>query len=319
MGIARKVAGQLGIPFYAINAQDSFRDTVVEYFLEGYKAGETPNPCLACNRHIRWEFLLNRALAIGADYMATGHYARLMRKTEAPIQLHEAKDLQKDQSYVLSVLEQDQLKHALFPLGDYTKSQVRTFAAELKLPAAESKESQDLCFLAGEDYRDFLKRHAPELSVQGDIRNLSGEKLGEHSGLAHFTIGQRKGLGISSPSPLYVLNKEGKSNTLIVGKRDELGDQIINVKNINWIAGSPPDGEFLAQAKIRYKAKKAHALVKVIGQTEANIHFEVPQFGATPGQAAVIYQDTQVVGSGLISATHFRKSSDAISASEAVA
>ena len=178
MGIARQVAGQLGIPFYAVNAQESFRNTVVEYFLDGHKSGLTHNPCLACNRHIRWEFLLERALALGADYMATGHYARVEHKAGEPVRLFEAADKHKDQSYVLSVLGQHQLKHALFPLGGFTKPEVRQIARELNLPAAQSKESQDLCFLAGEDYRIFLDRHVPGIAVPGPIVNNAGESLG---------------------------------------------------------------------------------------------------------------------------------------------
>ena len=313
MSIARKVAGQLDIPFYAVNAQESFRNTVVEYFLDGYKAGVTPNPCLACNRHIRWEFLLDRALAMGADYMATGHYARVDHKNGDHVKLFEAADKHKDQSYVLSVLKQHQLKHALFPLGAYTKPEVREIASELDLPAAQSKESQDLCFLGGEDYRDFLNRHAPELSIPGPIYNSEGETLGQHDGLVNYTIGQRKGLGLSSPIPLYVLAKKQKTNVLIVGNRDQLGDSNFTSSQMNWINGVTPNEDFQAKVKIRYKASKASAHVQPQKDGRVQIKFDEPQRGLTPGQAAVIYSGEEVLGSGLISQVEQRVFAESLS------
>jgi tRNA-specific 2-thiouridylase len=302
MGIARQVAGQLGIPFYAVNAQESFRDTVVEYFLEGYASGATPNPCLACNRHIRWEFLLERALALGAEYMATGHYVRLARETGQPERLFEAADKAKDQSYVLSVLRPDQLQHALFPLGELTKAEVRAIAAELKLPAAQSKESQDLCFLGGGDYRDFLARNAPQLGEPGPVLNRAGEQLGEHSGLMDYTIGQRKGLGIAAPEPLYVLEKDQARNALIVGTRAELGHTELIAAQMNWIQGTAPEAAFEAGVKIRYKTAKAPARVTPLDDGRIRVEFEEPQPSITPGQAAVVYQGEEVLGGGIIQA-----------------
>lgn len=319
MSIARKVAGQLDIPFYAVNAQETFRNTVVEYFLDGYRSGDTPNPCLACNRHIRWEFLLDRALAMGADYMATGHYARVEHRDGQVVRLFESVDKKKDQSYVLSVLGQHQLKHALFPLGDYTKPQVRAIASELTLPAAQSKESQDLCFLAGGDYRDFLDRHAPELAVQGPIVNQAGEILGQHEGLANYTIGQRKGLGLSSPIPLYVLRKDQPGNTLIVGNQEELGDSECIAHQLNWISGTSPKEDFDAQVKIRYKAAKAHARISLMEDGRAHLRFEDAQRGVTPGQAAVIYTGEEVVGSGLIASNQGEQSEEMLSLDHAIA
>ena len=301
MGIARRVAGQLDIPFYAVNAQDTFRDTVVEYFLEGYASGGTPNPCLACNRDIRWEFLLNRALALGADYMATGHYVRLLREPGEPVRLYEAVDQHKDQSYVLHILEQAQLQHALFPLGDLTKDEVRAIAAELDLPAAQSKESQDLCFLAGQDYRGFLDRHAPDASAPGPILDAGGRQLGQHEGLAHYTIGQRKGLGVSSPVPLYVLEKDQSRNAVIVGTREELGRDSLSTGPVNWQSGHAPSEPFVAQVKIRYSARKAPATVSPLADGRAEVVFDEPQRDITPGQAAVFYSlESEVLGGGLI-------------------
>lgn len=300
MSIARRVAGQLGIPFYAVNAQESFRSIVVESFLEGYARGQTPNPCLACNRQIRWEFLLERALALGADFMATGHYVRLQREAGKPVRLFEAVDTHKDQSYVLHVLDQTRLQHALFPLGDLTKPQVRQIAEDLKLPAATSKESQDLCFLAGQDYREFLQRYQPGLAQPGPMVDRDGRYLGEHTGLANYTIGQRKGLGIAAAEPCYVLGKDPASNSLIVGYADELGGRELVTERVNWLAGAAPPQAFDAEVKIRYSAKKASARVTPLPDGCARIDFVEPVRDITPGQAAVIYADGEVLGGGLI-------------------
>jgi tRNA-specific 2-thiouridylase len=319
MGIARQVAGQLGIPFYAVDAQQSFRNTVVEYFLDGYATGVTPNPCLACNRHIRWEFLLERALALGAEFMATGHYVRLERAAGQPERLFEAVDKAKDQSYVLSVLRPYQLQHALFPLGDLTKSQVRAIATELELPAAQSKESQDLCFLGGEDYRAFLQRNAPHLGEPGAILNRAGEQLGEHRGLIDYTIGQRKGLGIAAPEPLYVLDKDRARNALIVGTRDELGQSELTATDMNWTQGIAPESPFEAGVKIRYKAAKAPAQVTPLADGRIRVEFEEPQPGITPGQAAVLYRGEEVLGGGIIQAASGQPQPEEVQLAEALA
>ncbi|MCW5873633.1 MAG: tRNA 2-thiouridine(34) synthase MnmA [Anaerolineales bacterium] len=302
MSVARRVAGQLGIPFYAINAQESFREVVVQSFLDGYASGGTPNPCLACNREIRWEYLLNRALALGADYMATGHYVRLTRNPGEPVRLFEAIDTHKDQSYVLHVLNQAKLQHALFPLGELTKPEVRAIAAELKLPAATSKESMDLCFLGGQDYRDFLHRHQPQLAQPGAIVGVNGEALGEHSGLAHYTIGQRKGLGIPAARPLYVIAKDTARNQLIVGFEEDLGGSQLLTEPMQWVSGAAPAQPFDAEVKIRYSARKVAARVTPLADGRSAIRFAQPLRDITPGQAAVIYVDGEVLGGGLISA-----------------
>lgn len=300
MNIARRVAGQLGIPFYAVNAKEAFRNVVVQYFLDGYASGGTPNPCLACNRQIRWEFLLERALALGADYMATGHYVRLVRNEDEPVRLFEAVDAHKDQSYVLHVLNQAKLKHALFPLGELTKPEVRQIAADLKLPAAVSKESQDLCFLAGQDYRDFLRRNHPGLDQPGPILTQDGRNLGSHTGLVNYTIGQRKGLGIAAAEPLYVLGKDQQRNALIVGFADELGSRELVTEPVHWLSGVSPSRPFDAQVKIRYSSKKAAARVTPENDGTAHVEFREPVRDITRGQAAVFYVDGEVLGGGLI-------------------
>jgi tRNA-specific 2-thiouridylase len=300
MALARKIANQLDIPFYAIDAKNVFEDTIVDYFINGYTNGETPNPCILCNRHIRWEFLLNQALALGANYMATGHYARVAHFPGEPVRLFRAKDKQKDQSYVLSVLNQDQLQHAMFPLGDYTKPEVRELAAKYNLPSAKTKDSQDLCFLAGTDYASFLKRNAPEVNQPGPIQRKSGELLGQHEGLAFYTIGQRKGLGVSYSEPLYVIAKNSQDNTLVVGTANELGSQGLTAANVNWVKGESPMDAFDAEIKIRYTAQLKPGKVTPLPDDRFQVHFEDPQRDITPGQGAVIYVDEEAVGSGII-------------------
>jgi len=299
MAQARRVAAILDIPFYVIDAKDVFRETVVEYFLNGYARGETPNPCLVCNQKIRWTFLLDHALALGAEYMATGHYVRIQR-AEGKSQLLRAVDRNKDQSYVLHVLNQEKLKHALFPIGDYPKPEIRAIAEKHGLPTASRKDSQDLCFLAGEDYRNFLQRNAMEMLKPGEIVTRNGRVVGGHTGLANYTIGQRKGLGIASPVPLYVLGKNAENNTVIVGTQDELGARELTARDVKWLSGEIPTEPFRAEVKIRYTAKEAEALVRPVGENQVQVQFEAPQRDITAGQAAVFYQGDLMIGGGII-------------------
>lgn len=300
MALAKRIAAQLGIPFYAIDAKDVFRDKVVQYFLAGYTQGITPNPCLVCNRHIRWEFLLNRALAMGAEYMATGHYARLVRPDQGPVQLLRGLDTHKDQSYVLGVLDQSQLKRAIFPIGEYTKPEVRALAEEFNLPAAHVKDSQDLCFLAGTDYPSFLSRHSSQTANPGPIVNRDGDILGEHRGLAFYTIGQRKGLGIAHSEPLYVLAKQPANNSLLVGTADELGQSELTAENTNWVSGTPETEPFEGEIKIRYTSGFAKGVVTPLEDGRFRVKFNHPLRDITPGQAAVSYRGDQVIASGII-------------------
>ncbi len=301
MALARRVAAKLDIPFYVIDAKEVFRSTVVEYFLDGYARGVTPNPCLLCNRQIRWTFLLDHALAIGADFMATGHYVRIQNSEFGMQNLLRAVDRTKDQSYVLHVLTQDQLRRALFPVGDYPKTEIRKIAALLNLPVHKRPDSQDLCFLAGDDYRNFIRRNAPQMLIPGEIVNTDGTVIGEHTGLANYTIGQRKGLGLSSPVPLYVIAKHAARNTLVVGTADELGSYELTAGEVNWISGEAPDGPFRAEVKIRYTAREAWAEVTPLeGGTQARVRFDAPQRDVTPGQAAVFYDGDRLLGGGII-------------------
>jgi len=300
MAQARRVAAKLEIPFYVADAKDIFRQTVVSYFLAGYAKGETPNPCLVCNRNVRWEFLFNHALALGADFMATGHYVRL-KAEDGRMKLLKGIDPAKDQSYVLHVLTQEKLAKALFPIGDYPKAEIRKIAEAHGLSVAKRPDSQDLCFLAGEDYRGFIQRNQPEMFQPGSIVNREGKVLGQHNGLPNYTIGQRKGLGLSSPEPLYVLTKDAETNTLIVGPVEALGTRELLALNINWTSGVIPTEPFRAEVKTRYTAKPAPALVTPHANgSKVMVRFDSAQRDITAGQAAVFYDGEVVIGGGII-------------------
>jgi tRNA-specific 2-thiouridylase len=297
---AHFVARKLGIPFEVVDATDTFKQKVVDPFIASYIQGFTPNPCLACNRHIRFTFLLQEALNRGAAYLATGHYARVTQANDGTYELRRGADPTKDQSYVLSVLTQDQLRHAMFPVGGYTKPEVRKLAEDFGLPVANKGDSQDLCFVADGDYRRFLRTYDSQGIRPGPIRLRSGEVLGTHSGLPAYTIGQRKGLGISWQEPLYVLEKDVQTNTLVVGPRSELGGDRLHAANVNWLAGCLPPGDFRAQVKIRYKARFAPCTVTPVGDDAVSIRFDDLLPDITPGQGAVIYVGDRVIGSGII-------------------
>ncbi len=301
MAEARRVANRLGIPFYVVDVKNAFREIVVEGLLRGYSQGITPNPCLLCNRHIRWGILLENALNMGADCLATGHYARLRRYADGTIELYRGMDDNKDQSYVLSVLDQSQLARTMLPVGEYSKQEVRQLAHSYGLTVAERAESQDLCFLAGQDYREFLARHAPETVRPGAIVDRAGKVLGRHSGLANYTIGQRKGLGVASQLPLYVLEIRMEENELVVGEENELGHRRLIAEQVNWISGKMPASSFHACVKVRYRSPLHQAMVFPIGSDQAEVEFDAPVRGITPGQRAVFYYNNQVMGGGMIS------------------
>ncbi len=300
MAQARRVAGILDIPFYVIDAKDVFKETVVQYFLDGYARGETPNPCLICNRQIRWTFLLNHALALGAEFMATGHYARIISAEDGTRKLLRAIDPSKDQSYILHVLTQEKLKHALFPVGDYPKPEIRAIAESLGLPTASRPDSQDLCFLAGDDYRNFLQRNASEMLIPGEIITIEGKSIGQHNGLANYTIGQRKGLNVPSVVPLFVITKHADQNVLVVGSLAERGFSALIAHAVNWSSGKMPLESFQAQVKIRYTAKEVEAQVCPLEAGRVSVRFETPVRDVTAGQAAVFYQGNEVIGGGII-------------------
>jgi len=311
---ARRVARMLDMPLYLVNVEQEFKDTVVDMFYEEYVAGRTPNPCLTCNRHIRFTVMLKRALALDADYMATGHYVRV---DDHPItgkrRLRRGIDPDKDQSYVLHVLNQQQLAHACFPLGAYTKPQVRAMAAERGMTVATKAESQEICFVAQNDYRGFIDRYAASrvaeeteltgagvsvatstkslitLPKPGPIFDQSGKSLGRHRGLAFYTIGQRKGLGLTSQEPLHVLKLDAAQNALIVGPAAALERTSFTVGKMHYVSGELPTEPFEAKVRVRYKAPEVHALLTPVEGNLVNVTLSRPQRSITPGQAAVFY------------------------------
>jgi tRNA-specific 2-thiouridylase len=297
---ARSVAELLGIPFYVVNAEEPFRRWVVDSFVREYAAGRTPNPCLVCNRRIRFGYLLEYASYLGADYLATGHYARVCRGSDDKLQLRRGVDRTKDQSYVLSILGQDDLRKVLFPVGGYTKAQVRELATQRGLPTASRIESQDLCFIADGDYRRFLARWAPDSVRPGMILDRHGRRLGMHRGLPFYTVGQREGLGIASSRPLYVLELRVENNALVVGPAEELAEHWLRTAVVNWIAGPLPSTLFPAQIQIRYRAQPVP--VTVIPRPDMSVEVSVaePLRSVSPGQAAVFYEGDICLGGGII-------------------
>ncbi|XWX04952.1 tRNA 2-thiouridine(34) synthase MnmA [Aggregatilineales bacterium SYSU G02658] len=302
MNDARRIADHLGIPFYVLDTKEVFRNTVVEFFIDQHRQGVTPNPCMECNRHIRFSYLLKNALALGADYLATGHYARIQQEANGCYTLWKGVDEAKDQSYVLSVMTQAQLAKTMFPVGGFPKAEVRSLAAKYGLRVESKKDSQDLCFLGKNDYRDFLRLHAPDVMQPGPIVLKTGEVIGEHAGLANYTIGQRKGLGVTYPVPLYVLAMNPYRNALIVGTRDDLGQDYLTAKRVNWISGTAPEGAFRAEVKIRYKAQAVSAWVEALPDQRMRVQFDEPLRDIAAGQGAVVYQGEQCLGGGIIEA-----------------
>ena len=297
---ARRVCDILDIPFYLINYEREFKREVVDLFIAEYARGRTPNPCLACNRHIKFDLLLHRALALEAQYLATGHYARVWQ-VDGRYQLLQGCDRAKDQSYVLYMLGQKELRHLLLPLGDYTKGQVRAMARQRGLPVAEKAESQDLCFLVDNDYRRFLRVYAPESIWPGPILDTAGRTIGQHKGLPFYTIGQREGLGIAAPEALYVMQVNVARNALVVGARAELGRPELVATGINYVSGQIPQEPLEITAKIRYQAIEAEALLIPLEDGRARVTFAQPQRDITPGQGVVFYQGEVVLGGGIIS------------------
>lgn len=300
MADARRVADLLNIPFHVLDTKDIFYRTVVEFFIDEHQSGRTPNPCIECNRTIRFNYLLKQALGLGADFLATGHYARINHSGNS-YQLLKAVDPSKDQSYVLHVLGQSELSRVLFPVGDFTKEEIRKIAQDMNLPVAQKSESQDLCFLRDGNYRRFLDEHKISENPPGPITDLEGNLLGYHTGLTHYTIGQRKGLGIALGYPIYVIEKDPTNNTLIVGSHDQSRRDELFVRNINWVSGLPPDWSLPIELKIRYRATPVQAEIKALGSSRAKIKFTGRVFGITPGQGAVFYHGDICLGGGIIS------------------
>jgi tRNA-specific 2-thiouridylase len=297
---ARRVCYALDIPFYLINYEHEFKTEVVDLFIAEYARGRTPNPCLACNRRIKFDLLLRRALAMDAQYLATGHYARV-QQVNGHYQLLKGRDEGKDQSYALYMLGQKELQHLLLPLGDYTKEQVRAMARQRGLPVADRTESQDLCFLSDNGYRRFLQAQAPETIRPGPILDTAGRSIGQHKGLPFYTIGQREGLGIAAPEALYVMQIDVARNALVVGTKAELGRRELVATEVHYVSGQIPQGSLEITAKIRYQATESEAVLTPLEDGQARVTFARPQRDITPGQGVVFYQGEVVLGGGIIS------------------
>ncbi len=297
MMTARRVAAMLDIPFYAIDAKTAFREKVVEYFIQGYKDGVTPNPCLVCNTEIRWKLLIEQADKFGAEDIATGHYAQIDRTDNTP-RLLKGIDRKKDQSYVLSRLPLSYLSRTILPAGRFIKDEVREYCRRLNLPSASRPDSQDLCFLGDMDYREFLKKYAPDSLKPGEIVDKEGNLLGYHQGLASYTPGQRKGLRIAYKEPLYVIQKDVEQNRVIVGNQKETGLTTIRVKDFNWLI-SFEKSKFSADVQVRYNSKPHPALIKRFDE-EVIIEFKEPVMDVAKGQVAALFHEDVCLGGGII-------------------
>lgn len=299
---ARQVAAALGIPYYVLNYQEIFQTHVIDDFVAEYRRGRTPNPCIRCNKDIKFAALLRHAEAIGASHVATGHYARILRDpASGRYLLLRGRDRHKDQSYVLYSLDQEQLAHILFPLGDFTKDQTRAVAERLGLRVAHKAESQEICFVPSNNYRDFLGRVAPEVRKPGPILDTAGRKLGEHPGIAFYTIGQRKGLGLAYCEPLYVVDLDPERNAVIVGTAREVWRAGLLGSHANWVSVPELAGPLKVEVQIRYNSKPVPARIEPgPGPGQVACYFGQPQRAVTPGQAAVFYQGDRLVGGATI-------------------
>ena len=284
--VARSVAYKLGMPFYVFNFTDAFRDTVIRKFIESYENGIAPNPCIDCNRYMKFDKLYERAKTLGCDYIVTGHYARI-EEENGKFVLKKALDETKDQSYVLYFMTQDQLVHTMFPLGSMQKTEVRAIAKESGFVNADKPDSQDICFVPNGDYASVIELQTGKESAEGNFVDKQGNNLGRHKGVIHYTIGQRKGLGVSSTEPLYVCNICPKDGNVVLGSNDDLFSREADVSDFNWISGEVPGSEFRCKAKIRYRQPEQWVTVIPTGADTVHIVFDEPQRAITPGQAAV--------------------------------
>ncbi|MGB2716443.1 MAG: tRNA 2-thiouridine(34) synthase MnmA [Vicinamibacterales bacterium] len=296
---ARRVAAHLGIPHYIMNFERQFDELVVSDFVREYAAGRTPIPCVHCNGDLKFATLASRAQALGASAVATGHYARVEKDENGTYLLKRGTDPGKDQSYFLFTLTQAQLAHAVFPVGGLDKATVRARARDLGLTVAEKPDSHEICFVADGDHTGFLERHGVARAA-GNVRDVQGRVIGQHDGIHRFTVGQRKGLGLASPIPLYVVDIDADTNSLTVGPRDSLQRDSLTASGVNWISGSAPSPRSRATAQIRYRHREAAATITPLDAARAHVQFDEPQNAVTPGQAVVFYNNEVVIGGGWI-------------------
>jgi tRNA-specific 2-thiouridylase len=298
---ARRVADHLGIPYYVLNFKDAFEAKVISYFVKDYIEGRTPNPCIACNRYIKFDELLNKAAQLEAFYVATGHYAVITKDDKSGrFLLKRSYDQTKDQTYALYSMTQFQLEHTLMPLGIYSKPQIRDIAKKIGLKVAEKPDSQEICFVTDGDYGRFIERREPDKVKQGFFVDTKGNVLGTHKGIAHYTIGQRKGLGLASPNPLYVIEIDAKRNIVVLGRSEEVFSNEMIVGDINLISQDMICNPEQCTVKIRYGAKETQATIYPMQDNNLKVSFGTPQRAVTPGQAAVFYQEDVVLGGGTI-------------------
>ena len=298
---AESVAYKLGIPYYVFNFSYDFKKKVIDKFVGSYMRGITPNPCIDCNRYMKFENLFLRAQLLNCDYVVTGHYARIEKDRKTGLYLlKKALDETKDQSYVLYDMNQEQLSHTLFPLGSLRKSETRRIAGESGFVNADKPDSQDICFVPDGDYASVIELHTGKPSVPGDFIDKDGNVLGRHKGIIHYTIGQRKGLGLAFGEPMYVCRISAEDNTVTLGKEDDLYSCVLTAVNFNWISGKAPDGELRCKVKTRYRHPEQWSSVTALDGETVRITFDEPQRALTPGQAAVLYDGEVVLGGGTI-------------------
>ncbi|MFH0775244.1 MAG: tRNA 2-thiouridine(34) synthase MnmA [bacterium] len=295
---AKDVADRIGIEHYILDLKDEFKKEVINYFLDEYIEGRTPNPCVVCNSKIKFGILLKKARELGADYIATGHYA-MVEKEDGRFILKKALDIKRDQSYFLYRLSQDQLFHSIMPLGDYRKENVRKIAEQLNLRVHNKPDSQEICFIPDGDYRSFIRKNVPQLE-SGYILDREGNILSKHKGIYLYTIGQRKGLGLSLKKPLYVIAIDRAKNAIIIGERKETSSQSLVAKDLNFISIKALVSEMRVMARIRHQHKEVEALINPLENNRAKIDFKESQKAITPGQSVVFYKDDRVIGGGII-------------------
>ena len=297
---ARAVCDRLGIDYQIFHYEAEFRENVIEPFVCSYERGETPNPCIRCNKYLKFDILYQKGREMGFDYIVTGHYARIEEK-DGHFYLLKAKDLNKDQSYVLYDLTEEQLSHTFFPLGEYTKTEARGIAEEKEFVTSHKSESQDICFVPDGDYAAMIKRYRGKDYPKGDFVDTNGNVLGQHNGIIGYTIGQRRGLGIPDKKRLYVTKLDVNKNRVILGDNEDLFKREVNIRDFHWITGESPKGEFRCSAKIRYRHKEQPGVCIISDDGSAVFTFDEPQRAITPGQSAVLYDGDYVLGGGIIS------------------